>query len=42
MKGFEKKLKGLSLRDECFILSVILICIRNYLLNDKKRKSAVF
>lgn len=38
MKGFEKKLKDLSLRDECFILSVILICLRNYLLTDKKGK----
>ena len=42
MRGFEKKLKGLSLRDECFTLSVVLICIRNYLLNDKKGKVQYF
>ena len=38
MRGFEKKLKSLSLHDECFILSVILIGLRNYLLTGKERK----
>lgn len=38
MRGFEKKLKGLSLHDECFILSAILIGLRNYLLTNEGRK----
>lgn len=38
MRSFEKKLKSLSLHDECFILSVILIGLRNYLLTGKGRK----
>lgn len=38
MRSFEKKLKSLSLHDECFILSVILIGFRNYLLTGKERK----
>lgn len=38
MRDFEKKLKSLSLHDECFILSVILIDLRNYLLTGKGRK----